>query len=129
MIEHLRDGSYAKRFFLVDDEPGTHVLEESFELAEEQVVLITEVQIEGGTADGGAVEDVLHGDIFNGSLVNQLEESHAEPVARAAGAGIGFAVFWPARSLSLRVVTRVSGDRFSGHWLPLCSASRNWLCS
>jgi hypothetical protein len=49
------------------------------------------VKIKRGTADRGAVQHILHRDIFDRLFIDQSHECAAESVARAPCAFIGFA--------------------------------------
>jgi hypothetical protein len=94
-----------------------HPFEEVFDVAEEEVVLIAVVGIEGGATDSGAVEDLLHGDGVEGLLLHELDKGVAEGVAGAANAavGLGGGACWSGGS--------GFGGGVSGHAGLLCSVS------
>jgi hypothetical protein len=96
---------------------------EHLQLAEEQIVLVAEVQIERGAADKGAVEHILHGYVFDRLLVDQLNERHAEPCTGPGGARIGVAPLLQSRLCGTVVLRRVC---VLGHRRPRCSSIRSW---
>jgi predicted kinase len=59
MRKHLRHGDNSMRHFFANGERRAHRLQELFQLAEEQVVLVAEVKIKGRAADRGAVQHIL----------------------------------------------------------------------
>lgn len=112
--EEFLDGKEAAGGRLLIGEEAPHHFEEVFDVAEEEVVLIAEVGVEGGATDAGAVEDVLHGDGVEGLLLHELDEGVAEGVSGAADAavGLGSGAGWSG-----------FGGCVSGHAGLLCSVS------
>jgi len=68
--EELLDGSDAIGGVVVADEGSREHFEEVFDVAEEEIVFVAVVGIEGGAADFCAVEDVLDGDGLEGLFVH-----------------------------------------------------------
>jgi hypothetical protein len=92
--EELLDGSDAIGSVVLADEGGGHHFPEIFDVAEEEIVLVAVVRIEGGAADVGAIQDMLDGDGFEGLFVHQGDESVAEAVTRGANAAVDFLWDW-----------------------------------
>ena len=90
MGKELLDGCDAIGSVVVADEGGREHFEEVFDVAEEEIVLVAVVGIEGGAADFGAIEDVLHGDGFERLLVHEGDQGIAKIVARGANAAVDF---------------------------------------
>jgi hypothetical protein len=84
---HRRD---AFRLVSLIAECVAHGFAEHFELAEEQVVDVALVKVEGGSADAGAVEDILYSDFADGLLEDEIEKCGAELHACAADTGVVF---------------------------------------
>ena len=87
------------RLFFANAERRAHGFQELFQLAEQQVVLVAEVKIKGGTADRGAVQHLLHRHLIDGLLNDQSHESTAQPLVRTPDALIGFAPLFSSLSL------------------------------
>src|SRR5580698_3434429 len=58
----LLDGGDAVGLVVVADECGGEHFEEVFDVAQEEIVLVAVVSVEGRAADFGAIEDLLDGD-------------------------------------------------------------------
>lgn len=86
--KELLDGSDAiGGVFVTDEDRGEH-FEEVFDIAEEEIVFVAVVGIEGGTADFGAIQDVLDGDRVERLLVHESDEGVAKVIARGANATV-----------------------------------------
>jgi hypothetical protein len=88
--EELLNGGDAVRGVVVANEGGGEHFEEVFDVAEEEIIFVAVVGIEGGAADFGAIEDVLDGDGLEGLFVHEGDEGVAEVIARGANAAIDF---------------------------------------
>jgi hypothetical protein len=134
--EELLDGRDAIGRVVVANEGSREHFEEVFDVAEEEIVFVAVVSVEGGAADFGAIEDVLDGDGLEGLFVHEGDESVAEVIAGGANATIGFLFDWREGNLFL-CRGPVGGwprgcvkgfwrgrRRVSGHWAALCSVSR-----
>ena len=92
--EELLDRGDAIGRVVVADEGGTEHFEEVFDIAEEEIVFVAVVRIEGGAADFGAVEDVLDGDGLEWLFVHQGDQGVAKVIARSANATVEFLRGW-----------------------------------
>jgi hypothetical protein len=72
-------------------EQGTPHLHAVFHQVKEQIVLVTIVEIKGGTAHAGVVKHFLHGDLIDGLVSHQLDESVAQASARSPNAQVRLA--------------------------------------
>ena len=88
--EELLDRGDAIRRVVVADEGGREHFEEVFDVAEEEIVFVAVVGIEGGAADFGAIEDVLDGDGLERLFVHEGDQGVAEVIARSANATVEF---------------------------------------
>ena len=88
--EKLLNGSDAVGGVVVANEGGGHHFEEVFDVAEEEIVFVAVVSVEGGAADLGAFEDVLDGDGFEGFFVHEGDQGIAKGVARGANTSVDF---------------------------------------
>jgi hypothetical protein len=79
---------------VVANEGGGEHFEEVFDVAEEEIVLVGVVSVEGGAANFGAIEDVLDGDGLEGLFVHEGDEGVAEVIAGGANAAIEFLFDW-----------------------------------
>jgi hypothetical protein len=86
--EELFDWSEAAAWGAARGEKRAHGVEEIFDIAEEEVVFITEVGVESRATDVGAVEDLLDGDGIERLLLHELDEGVAESVAIAEDAAV-----------------------------------------
>jgi hypothetical protein len=59
-------------------------------LAEEQVILIAEVKVKGGSPDRRTIQHFLHSDVIDWLFGDQLYQGAAEPLVGTPGALIGF---------------------------------------
>jgi hypothetical protein len=94
VCEELLDGSDAVGSVSVANEGGGEHFEEIFDVAEEEIIFVTVVSVEGGAADFGAIEDVLHSDGLEGLLVHEGDQSVAKVIARGANAAVDFLFDW-----------------------------------
>jgi hypothetical protein len=119
--EELFDWSEAAAWGAAPGEKRAHGVEEIFDIAEEEVVFITEVGVESRATDVRAVEDPLDGDGIERLLLHELDEGVAESVARAEDAAVR-----PSGDTRERTWAGGPGWGFfvSGHWGLLCSVSR-----
>jgi hypothetical protein len=69
--EELLDGSDAVGGVSTPDKGGGHHFPKIFDVAEEEIVLVAVVRVEGGAADVCAIEDMLDGYGFEGLFVHQ----------------------------------------------------------
>ena len=79
--EEFADGSEAAGFVAAAGQSGGDELEEIVDIAEEEVVLVTEVIVEGGAADAGTSENVLDGDGVERLFLHEGDERVAEGIA------------------------------------------------
>lgn len=92
--KELLDGRDTIGFVAVAVEGGRHHFEEIFDVAEEEIVFVAVVRVEGGSADFGAIENVLDGDRFERLFVHQGNESIPKAIARGANAAVDFLFDW-----------------------------------
>ncbi len=90
VFEEFSNGSDTVGSVAMSSEGVGEHLEEVFDVAEEEIVLIGVVSVKSGTADFGAIEDVLDGDGFERLLLHECDESVAEAVACGANAAVDF---------------------------------------
>lgn len=88
MGKELVDGSDACGRVTVADESGGEHFEEIFGVAEEEIVFVAVVRVEGGAANVGAIEDVLDGDGLERLVVHKRDDGIAESVPGGADADI-----------------------------------------
>lgn len=87
--EEFLDGEEARGGCSAAGEKSAHQFEEVFDIAEEEVVFIPVVGVEGGAGDTGAVEHLLHSDGVEGLFAHERDEGVPEGVAGAKGAAVG----------------------------------------
>jgi hypothetical protein len=92
--KELLDGSDAHGSVTVAEEGGGEHFEEFFDVAEEEIIFVAVVGIEGGAADLCAIEDVLDGDAFEWFFVHECDEGIAKAVTRGANAAVDFLFDW-----------------------------------
>jgi len=88
--EELLDGGDAGRGVAAADESSGHHFEEFFDVAEEEIVFVAVVSVEGGAADFGTIEDVLDGDRFERFFVHEGDQGIAKAVTCGANAAVDF---------------------------------------
>src|SRR6267154_2689565 len=87
--EHLRHRDDSMRLFLASAEGRAHRFQESLQLIEEQVVLVAEVKIKGGTTDRRPIQHFLDRYIIDRLLLDQFHQSATKPLMRTPDARIG----------------------------------------
>lgn len=107
----FRYGSETLRACAAARQPGRKPLKKVFDIAEKQIVLVAIMRIKGRAADTGAVENLLHRNIFERFLADQLDERIAQGVACAKNTPVRFC------SIGLPF------DTVTGQWALLCSVS------
>ena len=111
--EHLAYRNHTVGGVLAINEAGAHGFQERFKLGEEQVGFVAEVEVEGGSADGGAIKDFLDGDFIERFVAHQLDQGHAEALAAAEDTFVGFALV-PGRGLRRGRSRRLGGVGWQG---------------
>jgi hypothetical protein len=79
---------------VVADEGGGHHFEEIFDVAEEEIVFVAVVRVEGGAADLSAIEDVLNSDRFERFFMHERDECIAKAIAGGTNAAVDFLCDW-----------------------------------
>jgi hypothetical protein len=88
--EELLDWSDAVGGVAAAHKSSGHQFPKVFYVAEEQIVLVAVVGVEGGAADFGAIEDVLDGDGLEWLFVHEGDQGVAKVIARGANAAVDF---------------------------------------
>lgn len=88
--EKLLDGGDAVGSVAAANQGGGHHFPKVFDIAEEEIVLVAVVGVEGGAADFGAIEDMLDGDGLERLFVHEGDEGVTEAIARGANATVNF---------------------------------------
>jgi len=79
---------------VVADESGGEHFEEVLDVAEEEIVFVAVVRVEGGAADFCAVKDVLDGDGLERFFVHEGDESITKAIAGGTNAAVDFLCDW-----------------------------------
>ena len=91
--EFLNRSDAIGRVVMADESGGEH-LEEIFDVAEEEIVLVAVVGVEGGAADFCAVKDVLDGDGLERFFMHEGDKSIAKDIAGGTNAAVDFLCDW-----------------------------------
>lgn len=81
-------GQQALRASIVPFQLAGTQLKEIFHVAQEEIVLVAIVNVEGGAAHTGAIEHVLHRDVVETFLLQESDESIAKHIACSHDASI-----------------------------------------
>jgi hypothetical protein len=79
---------------VVADESGGEHFEEVLDVAEEEIVFVAVVRVEGGAADFCAVKDVLDGDGLERLFVHEGDESITKAIAGGTNAAVDLLCDW-----------------------------------